>query len=95
MFLFEISSRLIRFNVDSVLGTKWSHLTSTEKRLADIKKSSLGGDSDFASSKDDPGAGLMKIMQSMYEKGDPETKRMIAKAWTEGQQKTMNQDFNI
>lgn len=72
-------------------------MTSTEKRLADIKKSSLEKDTDFEANKDDPGAGLMKVMQSMYEQGDSETKRMIAKAWTEGQQKSMNPnpEFNI
>lgn len=52
-------------------------------------------DTDFGANKDDPSAGLMKVMQSMYEKGDPETKRMIAKAWSEGQQKSMNPDLNI
>lgn len=83
------------FFIVKFTGKKWSHLTSTEKRLADIKKHTLGGDTDLASAKDDPGAGLMKIMQNMYEKGDAETKRMIAKAWTEGQQKSMNPDFNI
>lgn len=66
-------------------GENWSHLTTTEKRLADIKKSEL--DTDVSATKDDPTAGLMNIMKSMYEKGDPETKRMIAKAWTEGQEK--------
>lgn len=74
-------------------GKNWSHLTSTEKRLADMKKSSMG--SDLESNKDDPGAGLMKIMQNMYESGDSETKRMIAKAWTEGQQKKMGSDFGF
>lgn len=64
---------------------KWSHLTITEKRLADVKKSSM--ENDLEMNKDDPGSGLMKIMQSMYEKGDADTKRMIAKAWTEGQEK--------
>lgn len=75
------------------VGKKWSHLTTTEKRLADIKKHSMEDDLD--TNKDDPGAGLMKIMQSMYEKGDSETKRMIAKAWTEGQQKTLNPDLQL
>lgn len=75
------------------IGKKWSHLTSTEKRLADLKKSSM--DNELETNKDDPGAGLMKIMQSMYEKGDSETKRMIAKAWTEGQQKKMEPDFGF
>lgn len=83
------------FLIFECVGKKWSHLTSTEKRLADLKKSALENDTDFGASKDDPGSGLMKIMQSMYEKGDSETKRMIAKAWTEGQQKSMNPDFNI
>lgn len=68
-------------------------MTTTEKRLADIKKHSL--EDELETNKDDPGAGIMKIMQSMYEKGDSETKRMIAKAWTEGQQKTMNPDLQL
>lgn len=49
-------------------------------------------ENDLETNKDDPSAGLMKIMQNMYEKGDSETKRMIAKAWAEGQQKTLNAD---
>lgn len=80
-------------NVSLHVGKKWSHLTTTEKRLADIKKHSM--EDELETNKDDPGAGLMKIMQSMYEKGDSETKRMIAKAWTEGQQKTLNSDFQM
>ena len=35
----------------------------------------------------DPGAGLMDMMKKMYEEGDDEMKRTIAKAWTEGQDK--------
>lgn len=66
-------------------------MTTTEKRLADMKKHDLEGD--LETNKDDPGSGLMKIMQNMYEKGDSETKRMIAKAWTEGQQKSLNPDL--
>lgn len=58
-------------------------MTLTEKRLADIKKSDMKMD------KDDPSAGVMGLMKSMYDSGDSETKRMIAKAWTESQQKQM------
>lgn len=76
-----------------ISGEKWSHLTTTEKRLADRKKHDL--EDDLETNKDDPGAGLMKIMQNMYEKGDSETKRMIAKAWTEGQQKSLNPDLKL
>lgn len=50
-------------------------------------------ENDLAMNKDDPGSGLMKIMQSMYEKGDADTKRMIAKAWTEGQDKSRSSEF--
>lgn len=35
----------------------------------------------------DPGAGLMDLMKTMYQEGDPEMKRTIAKAWTESQEK--------
>ena len=36
---------------------------------------------------EDPSQGLMKMMKKMYEEGDDEMKRTIAKAWTEGNQK--------
>lgn len=35
----------------------------------------------------DPQAGLMDMMKKMYEEGDDEMKRTIAKAWTESQDK--------
>lgn len=57
----------------------------TEKRVADGKKSALKTDDQTVS--DDPNGGLMKVMQQMYESGDSDMKRMIAKAWTEGQDK--------
>lgn len=63
-------------------------MTSTEKRLADVKNSSyseVSADTD----KSDPTAGLMNIMKKMYDTGDPEMKKMIAKAWTEGQENKM------
>lgn len=65
-----------------IAGVNWSHLTLTEKRLADNKKPKPVADEEG-----DPSAGIMSIMKTMYESGDSETKRMIAKAWTEGQDK--------
>ena len=35
----------------------------------------------------DPGDSLMTMMKSMYESGDDEMKRTIAKAWTESREK--------
>ena len=35
----------------------------------------------------DPSQGLMKLMKQMYDEGDDEMKRTIAKAWHESQEK--------
>jgi calcyclin binding protein len=35
----------------------------------------------------DPGDSLMQMMKNMYETGDDEMKRTIAKAWTESREK--------
>lgn len=66
-------------------GVTWKFLTSTEKALKDNKEKVFdkSGDSKNA----DPNNALMDIMKKMYESGDPEMKRTIAKAWTEGQDK--------
>lgn len=66
-------------------GEKWSYLTSTEKQLKDQKSSAFQQDKETSSS--DPMAGIMDIMKKMYDSGDSEMKRTIAKAWTEGQEK--------
>jgi calcyclin binding protein len=34
---------------------------------------------------DDPSASLMNMMKKIYQEGDEETKKTIAKAWTETQ----------
>jgi len=91
----EKSYRKIKTNAVTIFAKKaeekktWTHLTSTEKRLDDLKKHAMDVD-DKETSKDDPGSSLMNIMKKMYEGGDPEMKRMIAKAWTESQEKKVN-----
>ncbi|DAZ96012.1 TPA: LOW QUALITY PROTEIN: hypothetical protein N0F65_008991 [Lagenidium giganteum] len=40
-----------------------------------------------SSIKDDPATGLMDMMKNMYEEGDDDMKRTIAKAWTESREK--------
>ena len=37
----------------------------------------------------DPGAGLMNLMKKMYDDGDDDMKRTIAKSWQEAQDKKM------
>lgn len=35
----------------------------------------------------DPGSSLMNMMKQLYDEGDDEMKRTIAKAWTEAREK--------
>ncbi|XP_065334172.1 calcyclin-binding protein [Cloeon dipterum] len=76
------------------MGSHWSHITEVEKRAADAKVSKTKMDSSDSA---DPTAGLMGMMKQMYEDGDDDMKRMIAKAWTEGRSKSpdMGPDFNL
>ncbi|KAJ8918031.1 hypothetical protein NQ315_011487 [Exocentrus adspersus] len=61
----------------------WSHVTEWEKKASDAKNLPPP-DSDKQA---DPSEGLMSLMKNMYERGDDEMKRTIAKAWTESQEK--------
>lgn len=67
-------------------GVKWSHLKKSDKDAAEKPK--------FTPSKPDeadPSAGLMTMMKQMYDEGDDEMKRTIAKAWTESRDKQSNE----
>ncbi|CAK1586905.1 unnamed protein product [Parnassius mnemosyne] len=63
---------------------KWSHMTEIEKKFEDQRNNRFKSD-DF--DKKDPQESIMSLMKNMYETGDDEMKRMISKAWYEGQQK--------
>lgn len=63
-------------------GHHWSCLTSIQKRLKDQQDSELK-----SSDSDNPSDALVNIMKKMYQTGDSKTKQMIAKAWTESQEK--------
>lgn len=76
---------MVAVYLKKVKEEKWGFLTVTEKHLKDNKSKMFEkGDEDENS---EPGAQLMNMMKKMYETGDPEMKRTIAKAWTEGQNK--------
>jgi len=55
------------------------------KENADSYKKMVEEEKDEMS--DDPQAGLMKMMKKMYDEGDDDMKRTIAKSWYESQQK--------
>lgn len=63
-------------------------MTTVEKRIQANKPDKLAGlgDSGAADPKD-PTAGLFNMMKNLYQSGDPEMKKMISKAWTEGEDK--------
>lgn len=63
----------------------WSCLTATEN-LKNTKQQPK-----FDESKD-PGEGIMDLMKKMYDDGDDEMKRTIAKAWTESREKQNTMD---
>jgi len=59
-------------------GVEWSHLTAAEKKAKQPKVTPKP-----AEENSDPSSGLIDLMKQMYEEGDDDMKRTIAKAWTE------------
>ena len=79
----KVKTDMIIIYLSKKAKRSWSCVTSVEKRLKDTKDSSLPNVGD----NDDPNATLMNMMKKMYQEGDDDMKKMIAKAWTEGQDK--------
>ncbi|EFN69732.1 Calcyclin-binding protein [Camponotus floridanus] len=79
---FKVKTDMIVVLLAKKVAKDWSHITLVEKRIKDAKSSvpELGEDSD-------PSASLMNLMKKMYQDGDDEMKKTIAKAWTESQEK--------
>ncbi|KAH8355378.1 hypothetical protein KR084_000081, partial [Drosophila pseudotakahashii] len=81
------SYRKIKLNMVAIYLKKskedvhWDVLTAIQKRLKQKADSELSKDSD------NPESALVNIMKKMYNEGDSKTKQMIAKAWTESQDK--------
>ena len=61
------------------VAKNWSHVTAVEKRIKELKKNMVPNIGEDA----DPGAGLMNVVKKMYQEGNDEMKKTIAKAWTE------------
>ncbi|EGI62763.1 PREDICTED: calcyclin-binding protein [Acromyrmex echinatior] len=83
---FKVKTDMIVVSLAKKIAKEWSHVTLVEKRIKDAKSPSmpeLGEDTD-------PSASLMNLMKKMYQDGDDETKKTIAKAWTESQEKQRN-----
>jgi calcyclin binding protein len=63
-------------------GKKWEHLTAADGAAAKSKIKPPSVDE-----RADPSASLMQMMKQMYDDGDDDMKRTIAKAWSESRDK--------
>ncbi|XP_072944826.1 calcyclin-binding protein [Epargyreus clarus] len=75
---------VVVFLAKSRQNIKWSHMTELEKKFEDQRNSKFKPED---MDKKDPQESIMSLMRNMYESGDDDMKRMISKAWYEGQQK--------
>ncbi|CAK9812887.1 Calcyclin-binding protein [Anthophora quadrimaculata] len=89
----DVNNSTVKTKTDMVIislakkvAKNWSHVTGVEKRITESKASSmadLGDDNDSDAGMNN----LMSLMKKMYQEGDDEMKRTIAKALTESQEK--------
>ncbi|EQC40112.1 hypothetical protein SDRG_02765 [Saprolegnia diclina VS20] len=93
--------RLVRYHLDKEIDPKKSKFLFKKNRVtitlwkADEKNTwsnltakNPGAASAAKANPSDPSAGIMDMMKNMYDEGDEEMKRTIAKAWTESRNKT-------
>lgn len=80
---FKVKTDMIVVSLVKKVAKDWSHVTSVEKRIKEAKSPSMPD----MGEESDPGASLMNLMKKMYQDGDDEMKKTIAKAWTESQEK--------
>lgn len=83
----KVKTDMVVVFLSKVEPTHWKHLTLSESQLKESHKKEISDDLDASS---DPSQGLMNLMKKMYNEGDDEMKRTIAKAWTEGREKNMS-----
>lgn len=74
---------IVIFLAKKIPNKSWSHVTGVEKKIKEAKSAPL---SDLEKGSD-PEENLMSLMKKMYQDGDEDMKKIIAKAWTESQDK--------
>ncbi|XP_026725669.1 calcyclin-binding protein-like [Trichoplusia ni] len=77
---------VVIFLAKSHPNVKWSHMTELEKKTEDQRNNKMKPPTPDMD-KSDPQESIMSLMKNMYETGDDDMKRMISKAWYEGQHK--------
>ncbi|XP_044756619.1 calcyclin-binding protein-like [Coccinella septempunctata] len=84
----KVKTDMVVISAQKMDPSTWSHVTEIEKKVSDAKAKKYDLDKS-----DNPNDSLMNLMKKMYEEGDDEMKRTIAKAWTEGQNKKNSLDL--
>lgn len=65
-------------------GVTWPYVTAKEEQFKSAPK---------MDEKQDPGESMMSMLKNMYESGDDEMKKTIAKAWSESRDKKGEMNF--
>lgn len=81
---FTITSKRLTLHLKKAVPKDWSSLKDV---VTNFKKANDEDKEEFGSDGSDPQDGLMKLMKKMYDEGDDEMKRTIAKTWYESQNK--------
>ncbi|XP_011402649.1 PREDICTED: calcyclin-binding protein-like [Amphimedon queenslandica] len=79
----KVKSGMVTVSLRKASAENWSVLTAREKKLKEAREPKPSKPDE----KEDPGAGLMKMMQKLYDEGDDDMKRTIKKAWHDSQEK--------
>ena len=81
---------MICLNLDSVVvflakakQITWTAVTAEEKKSKELKAPKMA----TPDASDDPNASLMNMMKQLYDSGDDDMKRQIAKSFAEGRNK--------
>ncbi|XP_054713980.1 calcyclin-binding protein-like [Uloborus diversus] len=76
----KVKTDMVVLYLRKVTAQHWGYVTESEKKAKEPKSPKVDKD-------EDPSQSLMTLMKQMYEDGDDEMKRTIAKAWTEARDK--------
>ena len=76
----KVKTDMVVLYLKKASSQHWTYVTESEKKSKEPKAPKFD-------KQEDPSASLMTMMKQMYEEGDDEMKRTIAKAWTEARDK--------
>lgn len=85
----KVKTNMVLINLAKNKQKQWTCVTGVEKRIKDLKDAK-NDDMTKMTDKGDPESTLMNLMKQMYQNGDDDMKRTIAKAWCESQEKKVN-----